>query len=68
MEFVDVFIICLYQACQNKSNLLIFSLLFAYIYGADQDIAQGVLVNIAQSFGTFSKYRTYVSTCFCHYH
>ena len=34
MEYMGVFFI----ACQNKSNLLIFSLLFAYIYGGDQDI------------------------------
>jgi hypothetical protein len=64
MEYMWVFFI----DCQNKSNLLIFSLLFAYIYGGEQDIVWGVLVNIAQSFGAFSKYRTYVSTCFCHYH
>ena len=64
MEYMCVFII----AGQNKSNLLIFSLLFAYKYGGDQDMVLRFLVNIAQRFGAFSKYRTYVSTCFCHYH
>jgi hypothetical protein len=34
MEYMCVFFI----ACQNKSNLVIFSLLLAYIYGGDQDI------------------------------
>ena len=45
-ERVFFFIVNLYEwnmcvffiACQNKSNLLIFSLFVAYIYGGDQDI------------------------------
>jgi hypothetical protein len=53
-----------FTACQNESNLLIFLVLFACIYGGDEDIVD--LVNIARGFVAFSK--TYVSTCFCHYH
>jgi hypothetical protein len=55
--------------CLNGSNMWMFPLMFAYMcfYCGDLDSVQGALINIEQSFVALFKYRTYISTCFCHY-
>ena len=60
-------ILCI--ACLNESNLWMFPL-FAYMCFScgDPDSVQVALVKFAQSVVALFKYRTYISTCFCHYY
>jgi hypothetical protein len=46
-----------------------FPLMLAYMCFAcgDLDSVQVALINIVQNFVALFKYRTYISTCFCHY-
>ena len=47
-----------------------FPLMFAYMCFScgDLDSVEVALIKIVQSFATLFKYRTYISTCYCHYY
>ena len=62
MKSVNVFVI----VCKVEWYMWMFSLLFIYMCFAV--IVQGALVKILLSFVAYTKYRTYILICFCHYY